>query len=93
MQHLETQRDDLSAQVRQLEADVATLSSLDRTERAARDRLGMIPARKTDFVVVNVQAPSDPLLPRPILNSVDHAPIKTDHWWQSLYKAIASIVP
>src|SRR5262245_39497145 len=70
MQRLEADRADLTAQVRTLEAEVAALSSLDRTERAARERLGMVPARRSDFVSVTVEAPSGPLLPRPILNSM-----------------------
>lgn len=88
MQRLEAERADRTAQVHQLESEVAALSSLDRTERAARDRLGMVPARRTDFVVVNVEAPSGPLLPRPILNPAEDVPVKTDHWWQSLFKAL-----
>jgi len=88
MQRLEAERAERAAQVRQLEAEVAALSSLDRTERAARERLGMVPARRTDFVSVTVESPSGPLLPRPILNPVDETPVKTDHWWQSLFKAL-----
>lgn len=88
MQRLEAQRADLTAQVRTLEAEVAALSSLDRTERAARDRLGMVPARRTDFVSVAVEAPSGPLLPRPILNTAPDEAHENDSWWQSLYKAL-----
>jgi hypothetical protein len=83
LQRMEARRSDLSAQVRQLEAEVAALSSLDRTERAARERLGMVSARRTDYVVVTVEAPSDPLLPRPILNPVAREPARVS-WWRSL---------
>jgi cell division protein FtsL len=88
MQRAEAQRADLTAQVRTLEAEVAALSSLDRTERAARDRLGMVPARRTDFVTVAVESPSGPLLPRPILNPEPGKVSVNDSWWQSLYKAL-----
>ncbi len=88
LQQLEAQRTDLNAQIHQLEADVAALSSLDRTERAARDRLGMVPAlNRLDYITVDVQSPSGPLLPRPIL---EPAPLQTDTepWWQSLLRVL-----
>jgi cell division protein FtsB len=69
MQVLETQKLDSTARVHQLEAEVAALSSLDRIERNARDRLGMIPARNIMYVQVAVPAPEDPLLPRPVLTA------------------------
>jgi cell division protein FtsL len=87
LQRLEAQRTDLSAQARQLEAEVAALSSLDRTERAARERLGMVPARRTDYVAVQVEAPSGPLLPRPILNPVQREP-QHESWWRSLIREL-----
>jgi len=87
MQRLETQRTSLQAEVYDLEAEVAALSSLDRTERAARERLGMIQARNIDYMSVDVEAPSGPLLPRPLVIAQTRPPAG-EPWWQSLLKAL-----
>ena len=34
-----------------------------------RERLGMVPARNIQYISVSVEAPADPLLPRPLLNN------------------------
>ena len=88
LQQLESQRTQLSGQIQQLKADVAALSSLDRTERAARDRLGMVPAVRSQYISVDVAPPAGPLLPRPLLATPTQAQIKVDSWWQSLIKAL-----
>ena len=67
IQNLEAQRIESTAHVHQLEAEVAALSSLDRVERNARERLGLVPARNVVYVRVDVAAPTDPLLPRPVV--------------------------
>jgi cell division protein FtsL len=87
LQILEQQKTDLTAQQHQLEAEVAALASLDRTERAARDRLGMVPARNIQYVSVNVEAPDEPLLPRPLLK-LKPAEVPSEPWWRSLIKAL-----
>jgi cell division protein FtsL len=87
LQRMEAQRSELSAQVRQLEAEVAALSSLDRTERAARERLGMVAARRTDHVSVQIDAPPDPLLPRPIINQAPRR-VEREPWWRSLLEEL-----
>ena len=87
LQRLETQRATLKAEVYDLEADVAALSSLDRTERAAKERLGMIQARNITYMSVDVESPSGPLLPRPLVAPPTHYP-QGEPWWQSLIKAL-----
>jgi cell division protein FtsL len=88
LQTLEAQRGDLQAQIHDLEAEVAALASLDRTERIARERLGMIPARSQGYLAVEVEAPSGPLLPRPLLDI--EAPGQSDPspWWRALLDAL-----
>jgi len=87
LQKLEAEKTDLQAQQHQLETEVAALASLDRTERAARERLGMVPAKNIQYIAVGVQAPDDPLLPRPLLKlTPTEAP--TESWWKSLIKAL-----
>src|SRR5688572_4694148 len=81
MQRLEQQKTDLNASVHELQAEVATLSSLDRTERAARERLGMVPAKKLDYITVGVEAPSAALLPRPLIITTPPSQDSADPWW------------
>jgi cell division protein FtsL len=87
MQRLQSERDLLASEAHQLEAEVAALSSLDRTERAARDRLEMVPAKRIEYVSVPVEAPPGPLLPRPVVNQRPEEPA-SQAWWQSLLKAL-----
>lgn len=87
MQRLDRQRADLTAQNHQLEAEVAALSSLERVERAARDRLGMIPASRIEYVSVGLEPPNQALLPRPIVGPTA-PPNEPDPWWQSLIRVL-----
>ena len=84
LQTLEAQRSDLQAQIYDLEAEVAALASLERTERMARERLGMIPAKNQAYVSVSVEAPSGPLLPRPLLDLKADSRSDSSPWWRAL---------
>ena len=87
MQKLETERVDTLAQIHDLEADISALASLDRTERAARERLGMIPATSITYIEVGVPAPSGPLLPRPVTDI--QGPVRDPRsWWEKLLQAL-----
>jgi len=88
LQQLETEKTRMKAEMRQLEAEVAALASLDRTERAARERLGMVPARNIQYISVSVEAPADPLLPRPLLNDIQQKQTPSEPWWRSLWEAL-----
>ena len=88
LQRLDAQKTQMQAEMHTLEAEVAALASLDRTERAARDRLGMVPARNIQYVSVSVEAPADPLLPRPLLNNAKQVQTPSEPWWRSLYEAL-----
>jgi len=86
---LEQRRADLQAQVREMEAEVAALASLERTERVARDRLGMVPARQEHYISVSVEAPSGALLPRPIVTTTGgNAEPQNEPWWRAFFKAL-----
>jgi cell division protein FtsL len=87
LQRLETERAALKAEVYDLEAEVAALSSLERTERAARERLGMIQARTISYMSVEVEAPSGPLLPRPLVTPPTEPP-PVEPWWEVVLKAL-----
>ena len=87
LQRLESQRIALKAEVYDLQAEVAQLASLDRTERVAREQLGMIRARHVSYLSVGVEAPAAALLPRPLVEP-SVAATAAEPWWQSLYKAL-----
>jgi cell division protein FtsB len=87
IQKLETERIDSLARIHDLEADVSALSSLDRTERAARDRLGMVPAFNITYISVDETAPEGPLLPRPVTDVPTPVPDQRA-WWERLLQAI-----
>ena len=89
MQRLERERVDTAARVSSLEAEVAALSSLDRTERAARERLGMVPAKQIIHLQVGVPAPEGPLLPAFQSKAVPAADqAEQQSFWRRLLEAI-----
>lgn len=87
MQRLERQKTDLQAEIHSLEAEVSALSSLERTDRAARERLGMVTAKRIDYLNVNVEPPSGVLLPRPII-APDNEQAPADPWWAPLVRIL-----
>jgi cell division protein FtsB len=87
MQKLEAERTDTLAQIHDLEAEVSALASLDRTERAARDRLGMVPAIRIEYIAVDVPAPNGPLLPRPLTDVPTPVP-DNRAWWEKLLRVL-----
>ena len=87
LQRLESERATLKAEIYDLEADVAQLASLERTERVAREQLGMIRARNVSYLSVGVEAPEGALLPRPLVVPVEDDG-SAEPWWDSLYKAL-----
>ena len=87
MQRLQAERTALKAEVYDLEAEVAQLASLDRTERVAREKLHMIRARNIQYLSVGVEAPAGPLLPRPLVVPAEGQG-SGEPWWESLYRAL-----
>ncbi len=91
IRRLEQQRQDWDAQVRQLEAEVAALTSLERVEREARDRLGLVPAGNSVYLNVSVPPPEQQLVPRRYVSSEVAGPPTQNSggsWWQSLLKLL-----
>jgi cell division protein FtsL len=88
MLQLEQDRSSRLAEIRRLEAEISALSSLDRIDRAARERLGMAPARNLQYVTVDVSAPSGPLLPRPLIEATPSSEPESAPWWRSLLRAL-----
>jgi hypothetical protein len=89
LQQLERERLDATARVHSLEAEVAALSSLDRTGRAARERLGMVPVKDKVYLEVGVPGPSGALLPslQPRSESEVAEQAQAMPWWQRLLRA------
>ena len=89
LRDLEQRRAALQAEVYQVEADIAALASLERTERVARDRLGMVPAPASRYLSVSVQSPSGVLLPRPLVQDMvrDRSQAQ-EPWWRALLQAL-----
>jgi len=88
--NLQSQREELQAEIYQTEADIAALASLDRTERVARERLGMVPARVNRYVSVSIEAPSGALLPRPVVQIAPQEATASEEqpWWRTLIQAL-----
>jgi cell division protein FtsL len=90
MQGLEQQKLELDTSVRQLEADVASLSSLARIEQEA-SRLGLVPAQARDTVQVNVAPPPQGVgLPTRYAPKIEEAGVggQQASWWHKLRKLL-----
>ncbi len=88
---LEQQKAELQAQVHELEAEVAGLSSLDRVDREARGRLGLTQPAETIYLRVDHPAPERQLMPTryqppPVDGQVEE--IENEPWWRGLARAI-----
>ena len=85
---LEQKRLDWSAQVHRLEAEVASLASLDRVEREAKGRLGLVPAQSVIYLEVDAAPPQQQLVPRRFFTSEPGAGDPGTSWWQALLKLL-----
>jgi cell division protein FtsL len=86
MSRIERERLDWQASVHELEAEVAALTSLDRIEREARERLGMVPAQERIYVEVDTPVPQQQLIPRRFLDEETESTEPSDSWWDSLLR-------
>jgi cell division protein FtsL len=84
LQRLEDERSATQAEVHQLEAEVAVLTSIDRIAKEAGDRLGMAPAGNTMTLEVHKQPPAQQLIPLRFVAASKTPEIKTSSWWQKL---------
>jgi cell division protein FtsL len=85
IRQLERQRDDWEARIHELEAEIATLASLDRIEREAHQRLDMQAPENTVYLTVDVASPdSQPVPDRFLPPKKDQSAKEGKSWWQSL---------
>lgn len=90
VQALQQDKLELETALRQLEADVAMLSSLERIEREAQ-RLGLEPPAVQESVRVNVALPAANRLPTrfaPAEDAEESAGSGATSWWRSLLKRL-----
>ncbi|MFQ5878613.1 MAG: hypothetical protein ACE5IZ_00335 [Dehalococcoidia bacterium] len=68
----------------QLEQDIVALGSLDRIEREARQRLGLVPASRTLQIAVAATSSPAPHLPSRFLPPEPARPQSPQPWWRNL---------
>ncbi len=91
IRRLERERQEWAAQVRQLEAEVAALTALERVEREARSRLGLVPAKERIYLEAPVPPPEQQLVPRRFLLPQDKELVEEGSgspWWRNLLKLL-----
>lgn len=84
LQRLDQERFDKQAEVHQLEAEVALLTSIDRIDKEARGRLGMVPADTVMTLEVHKQPPEQQLVPPRFISTSKPTTVETRSWWQKL---------
>ncbi len=84
IQGLEEARLEWSARVHQLEAEVASLASLERVEQEARGRLGLVPAERRLYLEVNAPVPPQQILPTRFAPAEPPEESSSGSWWQDL---------
>ncbi len=81
---LEQRRSDLQAAIYNAQVDIARLGSLERVEREAKDRLGMVPAERSVSVQVNVPPPAARQLPARYVPQPPPAHPRPTGFWERL---------
>jgi cell division protein FtsL len=85
IRQLERQRNDWEARIHELEAEIASLASLNRIEREARERLHMEAPEDIVYLTVDVPRPESQPVPDRFLPPEKQESVREDRsWWQSL---------
>lgn len=86
IQQLQRRQLELQAGVHQKEAEVAALASLDRIEREARTKLGMVPPQRRLDLQVSEPVPQEQLLPTRFLPPPSEPPPAPAGrpWWRRI---------
>ncbi len=88
LRRLEQDRLEQQAQVHQLEAEVASLTSMERVEREARGRLGMVSPDEVLNLEVHKQPPAQQLIPRRFVTEAEAPTSEKGSWWQALLRLL-----
>jgi len=81
---LERARNDWQARIQELQAETAALGSLDRIEKEARGRLGMVTPTETVVVVVDQPLPEPQLVPLRFMPPEKAQSQQSDSWWETI---------
>jgi hypothetical protein len=84
IQAAQRQETQLNGEIGLLEADVASLTSLTRIERRARE-IGLLPVDDPIYVTVKEAGPAPAKLPPEYLPKDDTRPVSSSPWWKSLF--------
>lgn len=84
VRQLELERQSLDAQIRVLEANIASSTNLEHLKEQAVERLGMVPAEERLQVSVDVSAPQAVPLPRRYVPTEEYEPLSEPAWWEVL---------
>lgn len=88
IRRLEDRRDELNAQIRLLEVEVANMSHSDRIYQQATTRLGMVPVERTMRVAVGVPAPRVAPLPERYVPAIEVIGPLPQPWWIGLLESV-----
>lgn len=89
VQQLEAQQAQLNGEIRQLEAEVAGLTSLERIQRRAQD-IGLAPGVDPIYITVSEPGPAPAKLPAEYLPEPARTPGEPESWWRSI---LGSVLP
>ena len=82
---LERQKADWQARTRELEAEIATMGSLDRIEKEAVERLHMAPPTEAYYITVDVPPPEERKLPSRFLPPAQEREEGGSSLWEDLF--------
>lgn len=91
VRRLEGERADLDAQIRLLEAQLASNANLEHLRKTSSERLGMVPAKERVRISVDTPAPDVVPLPRRYVPAVEERPAPKRSWWDSVIDAIPGV--
>lgn len=86
-QDLEARQAELNGDIRQLESDVASLTSLNRIDRRAQ-AIGLGPAGTPFYVEVNEAGPAPAKIPSQYLPELERNDARPEPWWRSLLSRV-----
>jgi hypothetical protein len=84
VQALQAQENQLNGDIKQIESDVAQLTSLQRIQRRA-EALGLVPGVDPIYIEVTEAGPAPAKIPSEYLPEPVHQADEPDSWWKSLF--------
>ncbi len=91
VRRLEAERADLDAEIRLLEAQLASSANLEYLRKTSSERLGMAPAKDRLRIAVDTAAPDVVPLPRRYVPEVEARPAPRRSWWDSVIEALPGL--